>query len=255
MHMAFSSTGHFTWHELLTTDAVAATKFYTGLFGWTVQEMPAGPTGTYLLWKQGDVGVGGAMTAPPGVPSHWLPYVGVENADESVKSVTAHGGKILVPPTTIPDMLRFAIATDTGGAAIGLMQPMGPTPPAYEGPSRPGTFVWDELHTRDQEGSKKFYGTLFGWTGKAGEGDMAYWHWRSGTKDIGGMMEAMGGPKVPPHWLGYIAVSDVDAMTKKVETLGGKVVMPAMDMPNVGKFSIVQDPTGAVFSLFRSARV
>jgi predicted enzyme related to lactoylglutathione lyase len=84
---------------------------------------------------------------------------------------------------------------------------------------------------------------------------MKYWHWSHAGKDIGGMMGAMGGPTVPPHWLGYVAVSDVDAMTKKVETLGGKVVMPAMDMPKVGKFSIVKDPTGATFALFRSARM
>lgn len=255
--MALPSTGRFTWHELMTTDAVAATKFYTGLFGWTVDEMPAGPMGTYRIWKQGDVGVGGAMQAPKGVPSHWLPYVGVDNADASAKAVTANGGTVIVPPTTVPDMLRFFVASDPGGAVIGLMQPMGPSAnqAPYDGPTRPATFVWDELHSRDLEGAKKFYGAIFGWTGKDGDGEMKYWHWTHAGKDIGGMMAAMGGPNVPPHWLAYIAVSDVDAMTKKVETLGGKVVMPAMDMPKVGKFSVVQDPTGATFALFRSARM
>lgn len=62
-------------------------------------------------------------------------------------------------------------------------------------------------------------------------------------------------PNVPPHWLPYIAASDVDASTAKVKELGGKVLMDAMDIEKVGKFSVVQDPTGAAFALFRSARV
>jgi predicted enzyme related to lactoylglutathione lyase len=65
----------------------------------------------------------------------------------------------------------------------------------------------------------------------------------------------MGGPNVPPHWLAYVAVSDVEATTKKIATLGGKVLIPAMEIPKVGRFSVVQDSSGAVFSPFRSARV
>jgi predicted enzyme related to lactoylglutathione lyase len=256
--MANPSTGRFTWHELVTSDPVATAKFYTGLFGWTVEEMPAGPMGTYRIFKQGEVGVGGAMKSPPGVPSHWLVYMGVDDTDATAKKITELGGKVVVPPTTVPDMLRFACAMDpVGGAAFAIMTPMGASAsiPPYDGPPRPGTFCWDELHTRDLDGAKKFYGAVFGWSGKGSEGAMPYWHWTAGGKDVGGMTSHMGGPNVPPHWLGYIAVSDVDAVTKKAESLGGKVLMPAMEIAKVGKFSVVQDPSGAVFSPFRSARV
>jgi predicted enzyme related to lactoylglutathione lyase len=68
------------------------------------------------------------------------------------------------------------------------------------------------------------------------------------------MTSHMGGPHVPPHWLAYVAVADVDLVTGKVPSLGGKVLVPAMEIPKVGRFSVVQDPTGAVFSPFRSAR-
>ena len=255
--MANPSTGRFVWHELMTTDAAAATKFYGGLFGWTVQEMP-GPMGTYRIFMQGETQVGGAMAAPPGVPSNWLVYMGVEDVDASAKKITELGGKIMVPPTTVPDMLRFACGMDGQNAAFGIMKGMGPgsEKAPYDGPPRPGTFCWDELHTKDLEAAKKFYTGVFGWSGKGSAGDaMEYWHWTSGGKDIGGMMSHMGPAGAPPHWLAYTAVSDVDAMTKKAETLGGKVMMPAMDIPKVGKFSVVADPTGGVFSLFRSARV
>ncbi len=255
--MTNPNTGRFTWHELVSTDLSAATKFYQGLFDWTVQDM-SGPTGPYRMFMQGDLPVAGAMTAPQGVPSNWLVYVGVEDVDATAAKITELGGKVMVPPTTVPGMLRFACAMDTQNAAFGIMRGTGPgsDKPPPEGPPRPGTFCWDELHTRDLDRAKKFYTTTFGWAGKgSGEGDMQYWHWTSDGKDIGGMTSHMGGPNVPPHWLAYTAVSDVDAMTKKVGTLGGKIMMPAMEIAKVGKFSVVQDPTGGAFSLFRSARV
>jgi uncharacterized protein len=259
--MAKPWTGRFTWHELSSTDIDAALKFYTSLLGWTVKEMPMGEMGTYRLLLAGDKQVAGAMAHPPGtpagVPSHWLTYVGVENVDTSAKKVEELGGKLLMPPTSVPEMLRFAVATDPQGAAFGLLQPIGASAdnPPPETPSHPGKFVWDELHTKDQPAAANFYGALFGWTGKVGADDaMKYWHWINAGKDVGGMMTLMQ-PNVPPHWLAYVAASDVDGSTKKVADLGGKVLMEPMDIPTVGKFSIVQDPTGAVFALYRSAHL
>jgi predicted enzyme related to lactoylglutathione lyase len=254
--MANPNTGRFSWHELMSTNVEQAAKFYTSLFGWTVQEMPMGPMGTYRIFLQGDTRVGGAMATPPGVPSNWLTYVSTDNTDQTTKKAEEMGGKVMAPPTTVPDMLRFSVVIDPQGAAFGILQPIGAPPPApADGPPPIGTFVWDELHTKDQDAAGKYYGALFGWTGKVGEGDpMKYWHWMNAGKDIGGMMTLMQ-PNVPPHWLGYVAVSDVDAMTKKTKELGGKVLMEPMDVPKVGKFSIVQDPTGAAFALYRSAHV
>ncbi|MCL2449228.1 MAG: VOC family protein, partial [Polyangiaceae bacterium] len=157
--MTNPNTGRFIWHELVTTDPVAATRFYTGLFGWGVQEMPMPSGGPYRTFSIAEVMVGGAMAAPPGVPSGWLVYVGAEDVDASAKRIADLGGTITVPPTTVPDMLRFACAFDPLGAAFGILKGIGPgsEQPPYEGPARPGTFTWDELHTRDIEGAKKFY--------------------------------------------------------------------------------------------------
>jgi uncharacterized protein len=254
--MANPNAGTFSWHELMTSDAVGAVKFYSSLFGWTVQEMNMGPAGTYRLFMKGDKQVGGAMTAPPGVPSHWLAYVNTDDTKAAAAKIKELGGKLMVPPTDVPDMVRFAVGMDPLGAAFGVVQNISSradqAPEA--GPPKPGTFCWDELHTKDMDEAAKYYGALFGWTGKVGEGAMKYWHWKHGGKDIGGMMNLMT-PNVPPNWLGYIAAPDVDGSTKKVKELGGKVMMEPMEMEKVGKFSIVQDPAGATFALFRSARV
>ena len=258
--MANLSTGRFCWHELVTSDLDKATTFYEQVFGWTHKDspMPGGGDAQYRMFSLGETTVGGAIKAPPGVPSGWLVYVAVDDVDASAKKITEVGGKIMVPPTTVPDMLRFACAFDPQGAAFGILQPIGAggNERPNDGPPRNATFCWDELHTKDTAGAKKFYASVFGWGGKgeAGGGD-AYWHWQNAGKEIGGMTSHMGGPNVPPHWLAYIAVSDVDAVTKKIESLGGKVLMPTMEIEKVGRFSVVQDPTGAVFSPFRSARL
>jgi uncharacterized protein len=255
--MANPNTGRFTWHELMTTDPVKAVKFYESLLGWKTQEVPMGAMGTYRLFLNGDKQIAGAMPAQGGAPSHWLVYVASENPDESCAKVKELGGKILVPPTDVPGTVRFSVAMDPQGAAFGILKGLGPNAndPPYDGPPRIGTFCWDELHTKDQAAAGKFYGSIFGWTGKVAPDDpMKYWHWQNAGKDIGGMMDLQV-PNVPPHWLAYIAVSDVDASCKKAKDLGAKVVMEPMEIPKTGKFGVIQDPTGAAVALFRSALV
>lgn len=255
--MSNPNTGRFAWREIMSTDVTRAVRFYQDLLGWTVQEMPMGEMGTYRIFSSNGQQVAGAMSAPPNVPSHWLVYVGVDDADAAAKKAQELGAKILVPPTTVPNMLRFAVAMDREGAAFGVLQPMGPDAnrPLAEGTPPIGAFSWEELYVKDQDAAGKFYGALFGWTGKVAPGDpMKYWHWMNKGKDIGGMM-TLPHPDVPPHWLSYVAISDCDASTKKAKELGAKVLVEPMDIPRVGKFSVVQDPTGAAFALFRSAHV
>ncbi len=248
--------GRFTWHELLTTDPAKAAVFYSELMGWSRSEMPMGEMGTYTLFKQGDAMVAGMMKSPmPGIPSHWLAYVGVDDVDATARDIAANGGKVVAPPMDVPGMVRFAVAMDREGAAFGIVRGIGagPEQPLPDGPPRAGTFCWDELHTKDQESAKAFYGAILGWTGYAGEGPMAYWHWKNGDKEIGGMM-TLQMPNVPPNWLPYLAVDDVDATAARGASLGGKIAMPAMDLDKVGKFAVLLDSTGAAFALFKSAR-
>ena len=80
-----------------------------------------------------------------------------------------------------------------------------------------------------------------------------YTMFKKGEQPVGGMMAMPPdcGEGVPPHWMSYIAVDDVDASTAKVEQLGGKVRVPPTAIPNVGRFSVITDPTGATISLFK----
>ena len=116
-----------------------------------------------------------------------------------------------------------------------------------------GRFIWYELITTDPATAKAFYGDVVGWTSQAMPmpgGDYAIV--QADGNGVGGVMEippeakAMG---VPPNWTGYIAVDDADAAAEKVKSLGGSVMRPPQDIPAVGRFAIVADPTGAVFAI------
>ena len=119
-----------------------------------------------------------------------------------------------------------------------------------------GTPSWWELATRDVEAATKFYSALCGWTTEAwpmGSGG-TYHMFKKGEVSFGGMIDAnmpqMEG--VPAHWMTYIHVDDVDASAAKTTELGGQIMVPPMDIPEVGGMSVVSDPTGAAFTLFSS---
>jgi predicted enzyme related to lactoylglutathione lyase len=119
-----------------------------------------------------------------------------------------------------------------------------------------GTFIWNELVTRDIPGAEKFYTELLGW--KAANSDMPgmkYTVFKAGDRESGGLMEMPSDvPKeVSAHWMAYITVDDVDSAAEKTKQLGGQVLHGPQDVPNVGRFCIIQDPTGAVVSLMTMA--
>lgn len=116
-----------------------------------------------------------------------------------------------------------------------------------------GTFCWNELATKDLDAAKKFYTELLGWQLKEStDAGMSYNEIVVGGKHVGGMyqMTAEQGD-MPSQWMAYVAVDDVDAKAKRVEELGGKVCVRPMDIPNVGRFCVVNDPTGATISLIK----
>lgn len=116
-----------------------------------------------------------------------------------------------------------------------------------------GAFCWNELATKDLGAAKKFYTELLGWQLEVSNAaGMSYIEIVVGGEHIGGMyqMTAEDGD-APSHWMSYVAVDDVDERAKKAAELGGNVCVPPTDIPNVGRFCVITDPTGAAFSLVR----
>ncbi|MHC4421459.1 MAG: VOC family protein [Planctomycetota bacterium] len=126
-----------------------------------------------------------------------------------------------------------------------------------EAPPVAGTFCWNELMTPDTEAAGNFYGQLFGWKTDVRDmgGGRIYHIFKQGDKEAGGMMQIQGPEMegVPPCWLSYVTVDSVDASTSKAESLGATVDLPPTDIPTIGRFSVITDPTGGTLGLFQSA--
>jgi predicted enzyme related to lactoylglutathione lyase len=123
-------------------------------------------------------------------------------------------------------------------------------------PKQHGGYIWYELMTTDAEAAKAFYDKVVGWD--FGEGAAEYQGYRMiNTADggfAGGVMPLTGDMQqhgARPTWLGYIDVADVDQAVTSIEGAGGKALMPAMDIPNVGRIAMVADPQGAPFYVMK----
>jgi uncharacterized protein len=117
----------------------------------------------------------------------------------------------------------------------------------------PNPFVHCELNTTDLAKAKTFYGSLFDW--KLEDAAMpggTYTMIGVGGDAVGGGMQQHPTPGAPSQWMPYVLVDDIQASTGKAQSLGGSVLMGATEIPNMGWFSIVQDPTGAVFGLWKT---
>ena len=126
----------------------------------------------------------------------------------------------------------------------------------HESLMKHGAFGWNELMTSDVAAARRFYGALFGWETEdyPGEG-MNYVMVKVGGEAVGGMMAAP--PEcagMPPAWGVYVTVDDADAVARRVETLGGKLLRPPQDIPDVGRFCVLQDPQGATLCAMQYAR-
>jgi len=253
--------GTFSWPELATTDQKAGVAFYRSLFDWGLNEQPMGPTEMYSMFTLRGREVAAAYTQRDdekkmGIPPHWNSYITVENVDETARRVPGLGGRILAPPFDVMDAGRMAVVQDPTGAVFQIWQAKRSI--GAKVLREPGALTWTELHTRDTRAAAAFYTQLLGWSAKTGgEGANAYTEFtpQGGSYPTAGMMDmAHMGPQaanIPPHWLPYFQVADVDATANKAKQQGGQVHVPPMDIPNVGRFSVIADPQGAVLALYK----
>lgn len=112
-----------------------------------------------------------------------------------------------------------------------------------------GMFYWNELMTHDGTRAKAFYADSLGWTFEAFPMSTGgtYWVAKSGSETVGGIF-VMTGPEqagTPEHWMGYIAVDDVDARVEKALSAGATLVRPVFDMPEIGRIACLREPGGA----------
>lgn len=244
-----------SWVDLASPDPDGSARFYGGLFGWEAMEPgPVEETGGYrMLQRDGRNVAGLGPTQGEGQPAMWTTYVSTDDAEAVAAKVREAGGQVIMEPFDVLGAGRMAVFVDPGGAFVSVWQAQ-----SHHGAdvvNEPGSLCWNELATRDPDQAKAFYRAAFGWEGETNAyGDTSYTEWKLGGRTIGGMiqMNDQWPAEVPAHWMVYFAVEDVDAAVGRVEELGGKVAVAPTDTP-AGRFAVVNDPHGAVFSVITLA--
>ncbi len=156
------------------------------------------------------------------------------------------GGVLLMEPFDVFDAGRMAVAQDPTGAVFGIWQAG-----AHHGAqlaSEPGTLVWNECQTTDSDAAEAFYRAVFDYdVDRMQMGDeREYRVLTVDGKGVAGMMEL---DDVPPNWSTTFAVEDADAAVAEAEKLGARGLVPPFDIPEVGRYAVLQDPVGAVFGV------
>jgi uncharacterized protein len=286
-------TGVPCWVDASEPDPAAALDFYGRLFGWEFEDvMPTGAEDRYFIARgatasssifdtsgekqRGDVAAVGSIpeAAPP--TAVWNTYFWVDSADETASKVRDAGGSVVVEPFDFLDFCRTAVFTDPEGAAFCVWEAR-----EHKGArlvNDPGAVVFNGLNTRDVEGARSFYGSVFGWQtlgiGGGGEGwalpgygdylereyhpglrkQMAEAGAPDGFEDAVGSINPIGDdqPETPAHWSVTFAVDDADATAAKAIELGGKVIVPPFDAPwstatYTIRVTVLGDPQGATF--------
>jgi predicted enzyme related to lactoylglutathione lyase len=261
-----------SWVDTSQPDPEAAVAFYGGLFGWNFEDvMPPGSPGKYFIarLRGGDVAAVGS-TPEEGPPmAVWNTYVCVESADEAASKVQEAGGRVVMDPFDVTDAGRMAVFADPEGAVFCVWQAK-----RHKGArivNEHGSLNFNGLNTRDAEGAKSFYGSVFGWETLGLGGGVEMWR-LPGYGDFleqgdPGLRERMAEsaapegfeevvaslnpiaddqPDVPAHWSVTFAVDDADATAERAAELGGQVVVPPFDAPWV-RMTVITDPQGATF--------
>ena len=243
--------GKFVWVDLFTTDPVAATKFYTGLFGWTA-DVSTQNGKSYTTFRNAGRPVAGLAPRPAakaGRPSRWIGYIAVADLATTLPRVLPASGQVRAAAREFPRRGTQAIIADNEGATVGLLQ-SGSGEAADVEPA-PGDWNWFVLYVKNPRVVAGFYREIFGYDVAPdlrternddfllSSGGLA----RAGVVPLPIRDDAQSG------WLGVVRVANLDDALRRAVALGGEVLLPPRPVAYESRFAIIGDPTGGSVGL------
>ncbi len=220
------------WIDTSQPDPEAAVDFYSGLFGWDFEDvMPPGTEGKYYSARIRGKDVAAVSSIPEGAPpmATWNTYVWVDSADDTAAKVRDAGGQVLTEPFDVTNAGRMAVFADPEGAVFCVWQAK-----EHKGAqivNEHGSLNFNDLHTRDPERAKAFYGAVFGWQ----------------TFELGGGFQTW----TLPGYGDYLQRDDPELRERLAEA-GGSIVSEPFDVMDAGRMAVFTDPEGAVFSAWQA---
>jgi predicted enzyme related to lactoylglutathione lyase len=249
------SQGAFCWSELATTDLDGAKAFYADLFGLDMKETEI-PGGVYVQFQKNGKNVAGLASQQEeertqGIPPHWNTYIAVEDAELVSKEAEQLGATILAPAFDVLESGRMAVVTDPTGAAISFWQAKDHI--GADVYSVDGTLTWWELMAPEPKPAIDFYTKLFGYgTEEYPAASGTYTVLIHKGEQAAGIMQSPQ-PEMPAVWTPYFQVRDAEATLERATGLGASALMPVTDAQDVGRFSWIKDPQGAVVAFIEPA--
>jgi predicted enzyme related to lactoylglutathione lyase len=227
-----TAVGRFVWHDLMTTDVGRAAEFYRGLFGWRIGGVGGaeGSSEAEVGWAGGAVGPYAVIVGPAGEMGGLAAFgpglrAGAPGAPGASGQGTAVTGVPSQPAAAagVPGEEAAVRGVPSQAAAAAGVPGEGAAPPGV--PSQAAAAA-----------------------GGPGQGAAPRGVPSQGMPVHGALAP---GAVVASHWIGYVAVEDVDATVARAEGLGGRTRVAGSEIPGIGRFAVLEDPTGAVFSPFR----
>jgi predicted enzyme related to lactoylglutathione lyase len=248
--------GRIVWRDLITDNPAESRRFYEELFGWEFEAVGGlfglGGEDAYSLIRHNGRLIGGMVNEArleneSDDINQWVVLMSVDDIDQAVAQFAA-AGEVLTPPTDVADRGTMAVVVDPQGALLALVEtrdgdPLRRTPEF-------GDFLWDELWTNEVEPATGFYSELVGFDKEdvaVGETGSYRVLSKGGNPTAGVMPHPF--EKERPVWVTYLRVEDPDAITARVESLGGKVYVEPQDRPLGGRVALIAGPSGAGIAL------
>jgi uncharacterized protein len=239
-----------TWFEIYSPNANQSVKFYTELFGWSVQSMPE--MNYHLIDTNAGEGINGGIgqtqgEQPPGLTF----YAEGEDIQALLDRAVSLGSTVMMPVTTIPDMVTFAIVADPFGNALGLVQGDGST---RIGEGDHPAVGWFELLVSDPAKAWAFYEELLGWSFTKTEGEGFTYgevNTNAGGQGISGGIGSS--PDGQPHVNIYAGVDDLQKYLERAESLGASTIMGPMEVSEGQQIAMFADPQGVTFGMYLHA--
>jgi predicted enzyme related to lactoylglutathione lyase len=248
-----SHPGKIVWNELVTPDLSGAKQFYGGVFGWTFNDIRGGDTDYSVALLDG-VPVAGIvrrnMMAGERRQPAWLTFISVKDVDEAQRIVTRRGGKVHASARSYAQRGRQAVFSDPQGAVFAVLQSTSGDP--KDELADPGEWIWASLLTADPDKDAGFYQALFGYEVFEIATDTIDEHMIFSSEDYArasaNLLPARE-PKLRPHWINFVRVTNLAESVGKALVLGGRVLVPAHADRHGGMVAIIADPAGAVLGL------
>jgi len=247
-----SLPGKIIWHELITDTPAESEAFYSELFGWEFESIGIGfgsvASENYKLIRHKGRLIGGLIDQnqldTDEDISQWVVLMSTDDIDRAVGIVAADGGTVFTPPTVLADRGKIAVVADPQGALFALLEtkdgdPLDREPQLFE-------FLWNELWTDDAVAATAFYRRLVGYDLEEESITDSYsYQFLSvdGVPRAGILTNPI--DDLAPLWSTYVRVEDPEAITARVEALGGRVLLPVRERQIGGKVALIAGPSGA----------